>query len=168
MRPLVHCPWCGTRLPALAGTGQTCVACGETSWQNAKPCASALVVRNGRVLLGRRAREPRRNTWDLPGGFLEPDETPEQAVRRELREETGLEIGVGPYLGSFVDEYGADTTLTIVFRCSVEGGEERPDDDVEELRWFPLDQLPPGEELSFRNVAAALARFAAERRGAGP
>ena len=56
---------------------------------NAKPTGSALVVREGRVPLVRRAIEPARGAWDIPGGFLEHDEHPEAGAVRELQEGTG-------------------------------------------------------------------------------
>jgi 8-oxo-dGTP diphosphatase len=113
------------------------------------------------VLLGRRAREPEQGLWDLPGGFLEPGETPEQCVRRELREETGLEVEVGRYVGSFSDVYGdgGDTTLNIVFECRALGGREAAADDVSELRWFAPGQLPARGEIAFENGPQALDRW---------
>ena len=67
----------------------------------------------GRVLLGRRAVDPGRGLWDLPGGFCDPDETPEDAVRREFREETGAEVEPLAFLGHVVDRYGADGDHTL-------------------------------------------------------
>jgi ADP-ribose pyrophosphatase YjhB (NUDIX family) len=119
----------------------------------------------GRILLARRAREPRAALWDVPGGFLEPAESPEEGVRRELLEETGLRIEVGRYVGSFVDVYGdgGDTTLNIFFECRVLDGTMRADDDVSELRWFAPDALPPEEEFAFPNSWEGLAAWRALR-----
>ena len=69
-----------------------CPNCTFIDWRNAKPCAGALVLRDGKVLLVKRGIEPFKGCWDIPGGFLESHETPEQAAIRELREETGLAI----------------------------------------------------------------------------
>src|SRR5438105_4240038 len=91
------CPDCGSELPAVSTErliSQTCHGCGAVHWRNAKPCAGALVVRDGRVLLGRRAIEPARGAWDIPGGFLEPWESPADAAVREVHEETGLDVRV--------------------------------------------------------------------------
>ena len=63
--------------------------------------------------------------WDVPGGFVEPLEHPEQAVRRELLEETGLEVAVGELIGVFADVYGEDgvATFNLYYSASVLSGE---------------------------------------------
>src|SRR5579859_5012962 len=113
------CPDCGTELPAAADErllAQTCPACKAIHWRNAKPCAGALIVRDGQVLLGRRAVAPARGAWDIPGGFLEPWEVPAEAAIREVREETGLEVRVATLLSVVVDTYaGRDYTLNLYY-----------------------------------------------------
>jgi len=122
----------------------------------------------GRLLLVRRAREPDKGKWDLPGGFLDEGEHPLDALRRELREETGLEIEPGEFIGVFVDRYGdaadAPATLNLYWTARVVGGRPRPADDVSELRWFAPGELPPAGEIAFRNVALAI-RAWRERAG---
>jgi ADP-ribose pyrophosphatase YjhB (NUDIX family) len=114
----------------------------------------------GRVLLARRAHEPDAGLWDAPGGFLEEGEDPLDGLRRELREETGLEVEPGRFVGTFVDTYGvgpaAPPVLNLVWEVEVVGGEAAPADDVAELRWFPRDALPPEEEVAFRWLAPSL------------
>ena len=112
------------------------------------------------MLLARRARDPDRGKWDVPGGFIEVDEDPLVALRRELREETSLEVEPEEFIGVWVDRYGDDpdapSTLNLYWRARIVSGEPTPDDDVAELAWFPLDDVPPADELAFRNVAQAL------------
>jgi 8-oxo-dGTP diphosphatase len=107
----------------------------------------------GRVLLVRRAGDPFRGYWDLPGGFLEEGEHPLEALRRELVEETGLAVEPDHFLGVWMDRYGdeadADATLNLYWTARVLGGEERAADDVSELCWFDRDGLPPPDELAF-------------------
>jgi 8-oxo-dGTP diphosphatase len=114
--------------------------------------------RDGRVLLGRRARDPRAGLWDVLGGFLEPGETPESALVRELREETGLDCTVGRYLGGFPDVYGegGDATLNLAYLCHAGEGEPRAADDVAELLWFAPSEIPPADEFAFGNSVAIL------------
>jgi ADP-ribose pyrophosphatase YjhB (NUDIX family) len=146
-----YCPACGAKLPPPDAPpdrllAQRCPTCGAVHHQNAKPCAGALVVRDGKVLLGRRAVEPYRGWWDLPGGFLEPWETPAEAVVREVREETGLVVRPTELLGVIVDAYtaseGSDYTLNHFYLAEVLAGEPTPADDLAELAWFPPDALP--------------------------
>ena len=115
----------------------------------------------GRMLLVRRAHPPFEGRWDLPGGFLEEGEHPLDALRRELREETGLEVEPGEFLGVWIDTYSEDAgpaTLNLYWTARVAGGEARAADDVAELRWFEPDELPPPGELAF-HVAEVLAAW---------
>ncbi len=147
----------------------SCPACGFLVYAHSDPTACALCVdEGGRLLLVRRARDPDRGKWDLPGGFLAEGEHPLDGLRRELREETGLDIEPDEFVGVFVDRYGegeeAPATLNLYWTARVVGGRPRPADDVSELRWFHPDELPPAEEMAFRNVALAVAAWQQRRR----
>ena len=111
-------------------------------------------------LLVRRAGDPYGGTWDLPGGFLEEAEHPLEALRRELREETGLDVEPAEFVGAWLDRYGdgpdTPTTLNLYWTARIVGGEPRAGDDAAELRWFPRDELPPDDEIGFPNVREVL------------
>ncbi|MDO8672840.1 MAG: NUDIX hydrolase [Dehalococcoidia bacterium] len=150
------CPRCGHELPHLPADlrhiiRQDCPACGEVHFQNAKPCAGALVIREGKVLLGRRGIDPFKGWWDIPGGFLEPWEHPADGAMREVVEETGLVVRTGEILDIIVDTYGegGDYTINIFFLAEVVSGEAKAGDDIVELRWFGPDELP--DEVAFTN-----------------
>jgi A/G-specific adenine glycosylase len=119
----------------------------------------------GHVLLGRRGIEPHRGLWDTPGGFTRPGESLEDCVRRELREEAGIEVEVGRLITTLPDVYGSDgeETVNAFYECRLAAGEPRPDDDVAELRWFAPGDLPAGDELAFACVRAALAAWLSAR-----
>jgi ADP-ribose pyrophosphatase YjhB (NUDIX family) len=145
------CPRCGARI-GVAGGRASCNACGFVAYAKSAPTASALIVDDaGRVLLARRAIEPDKDKWDLPGGFLEEGEHPLDGLRRELHEETGLDIEPRRFLGIWMDVYGdtRESTLNLYWLARAEG-EPHAADDVAELRWFPPDALPPSGELAFR------------------
>lgn len=132
-----------------------------------------VVDAEGRALLGRRARPPRADGWDVLGGFIEPGESPEQALYRELLEEIGVECTVGRYLGGFVDTYGeegedGDATLNIAYECRIGEGAPRAADDVAELRWFAPDQLPAAGEFAFGNSVEILDAWRATTGEPGP
>jgi 8-oxo-dGTP diphosphatase len=155
------CPVCAGEIDVEDGVRAECPACGYRTWASSKPTACAVVVDDeGRVLLARRAGTVFHGFWDLPGGFLDEGEHPLDALRRELREETGLEIEPTEYLGVWMDSYGdgpgAVATLNLVWWARVVAGEPRPADDVSELGWFGRDELPPRDELAFEVVAAVL------------
>jgi ADP-ribose pyrophosphatase YjhB (NUDIX family) len=157
------CPRCGG--PLTRGPNHArCAACGETVWANSVPGVQALVERDGCVLLARRAVEPRRGLWDFPGGFLDEHEHPLDGLRRELREETGLEIEVGELLGIWLDPYDGRTILSLTWLARPAGGVECAADDVAELAWFGVDELPPDEQIAFPGQVAALALWRARLR----
>ena len=158
------CPRCGAALEHGEGS-VACPSCGLEEYANPTPTASALVRDDaGRILLARRAADPRAGLWDLPGGFMDEGEEPLDTLRRELREETGLELEPGAFLGGIPDRYGEDGPWTVNFywEARLGEGEPRPADDVAELAWFPADALPPRNEFAFANTLELL-----ERVGAG-
>lgn len=103
------------------------------------------------VLLIRRKQEPYEDHWALPGGFMDMNETPEAAVKRELKEETGIEVDEIIQVGAF-GALGRDPrhrTVSIAYLSVLSGALPQVvgADDAEEARWFPLVELP--EEMGF-------------------
>jgi ADP-ribose pyrophosphatase YjhB (NUDIX family) len=151
------CPRCGGALTLHDGHAR-CTDCGEQYWANAIPGVQGILERAGRVLLARRANEPRRGHWDLPGGFLEETEDPEEGLRREFREETGLEVEPVELMRIDIEPYAGRHVFSVTWIVHAEG-EPVAADDVAELRWFARDELPdemafPGQELVLRAWAA--------------
>jgi len=139
------CPNCGSRYPDPAfSANRKCGSCGQILYLNSKPTASTIIVRDGRLLLGRRRIEPAKGKWDIIGGFLDYGEHPDEGVIREAKEETGLDVRIVGRLGFFLDEYGADreATLNVCYATEVVGGEMKADDDIEELKWFDPGEIP--------------------------
>jgi 8-oxo-dGTP diphosphatase len=131
-----------------------CPACDSVYYASSKATACAVCVDDdGRLLLARRAEEPFRNHWDLPGGFLEEGEHPFDAIRRELREETSLEVEPLEFIGVWIDRYPTRThtaaTLNLYWTARVVAGFAEAADDVSEVGWFALDALPPARDLAF-------------------
>lgn len=149
------CPRCAGAL-TVAPDHLVCSACGHQYWSNPVPGAQALLEREGQVLLGRRGREPSAGLWDIPGGFVDEHEHPEEALRRELREETGFEIELGEFLGIWMQPYDGRTVLCLTWLARPAGGHERPGDDLVELRWFAPDELPAPAELAFETFVEIL------------
>lgn len=145
---------------------QVCTICGRIHYRNAKPCAGALVERDGRLLLVKRAIEPYRGCWDIPGGFLEADEHPEVGAAREVREETGLLVELtdlfGIYMGRYSYDDGGAYCLNVYYSARVIGGTERPSDDAAGLAWFGSDELP--DTIAFNHANQVLADWADRKR----
>ena len=100
------------------------------------------------MLLGRRRSAPFEGQWCIPCGYVEADEDVRDAARRELREETGLEVDIGPLYAVHSNfQVAGRPVIGIWFRANVVGGEMRAGDDLEELRFFPIDAPPP--DLAF-------------------
>jgi ADP-ribose pyrophosphatase YjhB (NUDIX family) len=161
------CPRCASALEN-DGAQASCPVCGAVYYANSAPCVSALVEdARGRLLLARRAVEPWLGRWDCPGGFLEEGEDPLDGLRRELLEETGMEIGPARFVGIWMDRYGdapdAVSTLNIYWEVAVGDVAPVAADDVAELRWFASDELPSPDELAFSTVIDALAAWRAQR-----
>lgn len=148
-----HCRSCGTVLPA--GRPATCSACGTVDWRNAKPCAAALVVHGGRLLLLRRAHEPWRGAWCAPSGFCDGAEHPVATAERETSEEVGLAVRVTGYLGTWVDPYHDDPAaadddgvdlVSVAYYHAVPVGDpgslRLEPAEASEARWFGPCELP--------------------------
>jgi 8-oxo-dGTP diphosphatase len=147
-KELKFCPYCAAPFGRRQVDGRmrlVCTSCGEVFYQNPVPAATALVVNgHGELLLGKRSVEPARGEWCLPGGFVEIDESMEQAALRELCEETGLVAGRGLFVGCFYQNsiyYGG----VIIFGYRIENvrGELTAGDDMEALQYYGFDTLPP-------------------------
>jgi NAD+ diphosphatase len=146
------CPHCGsTCFATVEGEPRArhCSSCGFTYYINPAAAVAALLFdAEGRLLLTRRAHEPAKGTWDLPGGFAEFDESLEIALCRELHEELGLQLPPDAltYFTSRPNRYpfGGLTvhTLDAVFRAQLPHDVQlAPHDDVDDFRFFPLSQI---------------------------
>ena len=157
-----HCPRCGAGLEIVDGKAEC--PNDHRFYATPQPTACALCVDgDGRLLLARRAGPPFEGAWDLPGGFVEEGEHPLDAIRRELREETGLTVEPLQFVGVWMDTYGdaegAASTLNLYWTARVTGGEMGAADDVSELRWFAPEELPG--EYAF-HIADVVARWRQE------
>lgn len=129
-----------------------------------------MVVRDGRLLLVRRAHDPWRGLWCAPGGFCEPDEHPADAAARETLEEAGLAVRITGYLGIWVSRYDGDWISVAYYHAVPEGDVGAPGGEVDDLRWFAPSELPTGVAPpgTFERVLAAWSLASAEGRTETP
>jgi mutator protein MutT len=111
------------------------------------PCVGAIIIDPaGRLLLIKRGHEPEAGRWSLPGGRIEPGESDEQALVREVREETGLTVAAGRLIGSVDRPQPGGRVLVIRdYAAEVTGGDLTAGDDAADVRWVSLpgfDGLP--------------------------
>ena len=155
------CPRCAAGLELDQGKA-SCPACDSVYYANSAPAVEGVLERDGKVLLTKRGIDPRRGYWDLPGGFLEEGEEPLEGLAREFREETGLAVRPLEWLGTHLEPYDHYFVLGLTWLVRADG-EPRPDDDVEELRWFGPNELP--DEMAFRHQDELLRAWAEHRPG---
>lgn len=163
------CPYCGVEYKKgdKGGDHLKCSACDRTFYQNSAPTASAIIVKDDKVLLGRRGIDPKKGTLDAVGGFCEPGEHPEDSLRREVMEETELDVYDIQFMGVAMDEYdmyeGSTPTMNIFYIVRAKG-EEKPRDDVAELEWFDAQDIPL-EEVGFDGVRLMLEKYSKSLKG---
>jgi len=167
------CPRCGHPLElAEKDDGRlrpTCPNCHFTHYANPALAVGVLVTDyQNRVCLIKRGEEPRKGYWGLPAGFMEGDETAENAAIRECLEETGLEVELdGLYqLSSYRHADRETSGVLILYRAHILGGTARPGTDTTEVRFFAADEIPFGEIAFFTHVQA-LEKWIAEQAADG-
>lgn len=164
-----RCPKCGSNhFEVNNEKSKRCGQCGFVYYFNPSAATVALIVNpQGELLVTRRAKEPAKDTLDLPGGFIDMYETAETGVAREVKEETGLDVTRARYLFSLPNlyEYSGFTvhTLDLFFRCEVDDvAGYRAMDDAAELYFIPIDRLNP-DEFGLRSIREGLIRWLDER-----
>jgi 8-oxo-dGTP diphosphatase len=134
-----------------------CTQCSKILYRNPVPATGCVVEKNGAVLLARRKFEPWKDCWYVPSGFVEYGDDVEETARREVLEETGLVVELGPLFGvySYFDDPRQDGII-ILYRATVVGGALEAGDDASEVGFFAADGLPPAEQIGFASHRRAL------------
>lgn len=130
-----------------------CLACGAVTYLDPKLAVAVVIERGGSVLLGRRGEGTRAaGRWSFPAGFVERGEPVEAAAVREVREEVGLAITLGPLVGLY--SAVGETVVLAVYAAVGSAGEPVAGDDLVEVGWFVPDALP---DLAFPHDRRILA-----------
>ena len=135
-----------------------CLNCKTIHYQNPKPTATLLCIKNNKILLGKRAFKPAKNKWGLVGGFMELNETIEEAAQRELYEETKLYgevidiIGIESHFNSvFGDILLIGLTMKVKNWNTLKAG-----DDITDAKLFDLNNLP---DLAFESHKCLINKY---------
>lgn len=164
----LYCPVCGSKAFTVHNfKSKQCEACGFTYYAN--PCsATAAFIRNerGELLIARRGKEPAKDTLDLPGGFVDMQETVEEGMRREILEETGLAVNEVKYLFSIPNQYLYSDmlihTIDMFYEVHV-SNDVHPvaNDDAAALEWLPMEQVNP-KDFGLKSISQGVALYLSE------
>lgn len=155
--------------PHCAGPDEQPLVCARCAWRwysNPKPAAGVILERDGSILLLRRAVEPGAGAWDLPAGYLDPGESPEEAARRETLEEAGLGVELLRLLGVYTSRPGNAVACIYLARMRDLSASVRLDHESSEFAWVRREEVADWlPRLAFRSMAAALADWRVNRSG---
>lgn len=159
----VFCPKCGKEtLRDKSEKSFACDSCGFIFYINVAAAVAAIITDDAdRVLVAIRKNDPAKDTWDLPGGFVDPNESIEECLVREIVEELNIEITEAEYFCSFPNKYLYKevlySTIDVTFICKVEDFTNlKAADDVKAYIFCPTKELKPenfGLE-SIRNIVS--------------
>ncbi|MCX7622216.1 MAG: NUDIX hydrolase [Thermomicrobium sp.] len=139
-----YCPYCRASLERRIVAGRErpyCPCCQRAYFSDPKLAVAVIVASGDRILLQQRAIEPGLGLWSFPSGFVERGEELETAARREVLEETGLEVGLLRLVGVY-SRHGEPVVL-VVYEGQPRGGVLRTSEESQAVHWFALDALPP-------------------------
>lgn len=161
-----YCSNCGTAVSLRIPAGDrlprhVCDTCGAIHYRNPRLVVGSLPVWRDKVLLCRRAIDPRHGKWTLPAGFMENGETVADAARRETSEEANARIDLEEMFTLIAVPHISQ--VHVVYRARLLDLDFSPGEESLEVRLFAEDEIP-WDEIAFRTVKETLERYFADRR----
>lgn len=160
---LRYCPQCQNKTLSFNGKNQYhCDRCGFTYYRNVAAAVAGILRCQGKIVFAVRGKDPNQGMLDLPGGFIDKGERAEAALRREVKEELGVELGALEYFGTETNIYEyrgvSYHTLDLYFL----GELEEPPQPADEVEIAEIRLIAP-EELNFSELAFSSTWYAMER-----
>jgi len=139
-------------MPSSVPDDQPCPHCGR--FKNRGLSIDAVIVRDGKILLGKRGAEPCKGMWGTVGGFTEWGEKLEDTVAREVLEETGLAVTSCRMINVYSDPARHPQQVVNVAYVVETTGEPIAGDDIEEVKWVSLDEIPDNLAFDHNKIIA--------------
>ena len=164
MKEFNYCPSCGSRDIEFDNVKMfSCKACSFVYFQNVAAAAAAIMEYKDQIIMLRRNNEPAKGMLDLPGGFIDPKESAEDGLRREIREELQMELGKLIYVGSYPNDYVYEEVMyhscDLYFYCRIDTLPTYCNtDEIEEMVLISPVEIPVGE-IAFESTKAALGKI---------
>ncbi len=158
------CPRCGHALEMREAEEHhlrpVCASCGLVVYLNPPLAAGVVAERDGKILLVLRGENPGKGLWGLPAGFMEVNETVEQAARRECLEETGLDVDLGDLLGvwSYYHDVKKSAGVVVLYAARVVNGNMQAGSDSADVKFFAPEEIPYAQ-LAFRTHREAIGKW---------
>ncbi|MDH4202586.1 MAG: NUDIX domain-containing protein [Phycisphaerae bacterium] len=169
-KTFIYCPKCSARaLKPSSPKSIVCSECGFEYFFNPAAAVAGLIANDaGQLLVTVRAADPGKGSWDLPGGFIDPGETAEHALAREIFEELNLDVASMDYFGSAPNEYTYKgvtySTLDMAFICHVaDFSMMKALDDIEQAIFLPPESIDL-DHFAFPSIRTFVERFIAAKR----
>ena len=161
-----YCTQCGAKVELRIPEGDlrlrhVCPQCGEIHYLNPKLVIGCVVESEGRILLCRRAIEPRHGLWTLPAGFMENGESTAQAASRETAEEALAHVEIGPLFA--LVNIPQISQVHLFYRARLLNADFGPGEESLETQLFDEKDIP-WDQLAFRSVAYCLETYFSDRR----
>lgn len=158
--PVNFCQVCGHAMTDKFAHGKlrrVCPACGFIHFADPKVAVVVFIEQGERVLLVRRIMDPERGKWALPAGYVDDGEHPRTAAVREVREETGLHVGITRLVDVESGPGSGGASIVITYAARVIDGLARPLDDADAVCWYSADDPLP--DIAFDSTRSMLTNW---------
>ncbi len=158
-----YCFICGQKISWKGRNLLVCTNCNYNKYINPTPCNAAIIENSeGEILLVKRSVDPKKGFWDLPGGFVDLNETMEESIKREIKEELGADLHDLKYITSKHDLYTFDgiefPTLGFIFSGSIGNQKITPTDDISDASFFKKNKIP-FNKIAFDSLKEVLKEY---------